>query len=54
MTQTTAETHYQQAADQAIGLAQALAKGQPDRVKIMREGIAAAAREPRDAPGTLF
>jgi pyruvate dehydrogenase (quinone) len=40
--------------DQAIGLAKALARGQPDRFKIMREGIAAAARELRDAPGTLF
>ncbi|MDQ3874231.1 MAG: thiamine pyrophosphate-binding protein [Actinomycetota bacterium] len=40
--------------DQAIGLAKALADGQPDRFKIMREGIAAAARELRDAPGTLF
>jgi hypothetical protein len=41
------------AIDQAIGLAEALAGGQPDRFKVMREGIAAAARELRDAPGTL-
>jgi pyruvate dehydrogenase (quinone) len=40
--------------DQAIGLAKALVRGQPDRFKIMREGIAVTARELRDAPGTLF
>ena len=40
--------------DQAIGFAEALAKGQPHRFEIMREGIAATARELRDAPGTLF
>jgi pyruvate dehydrogenase (quinone) len=40
--------------DQAIGLAEALAKGQPERFEIMREGIAATARELRDAPGTLL
>jgi pyruvate dehydrogenase (quinone) len=40
--------------DQATGFAKALARGQPDRFKIMREGIAATARELRDAPGTLF
>lgn len=39
--------------DQAIGLAKALAKGSPDRFTIMRGGVAATARELRDAPGTL-
>jgi hypothetical protein len=38
-------------ADQASGLARTRARGQPDRFKIVREGIAATAREPRDAPG---
>jgi thiamine pyrophosphate-dependent acetolactate synthase large subunit-like protein len=40
--------------DQAISLAKALAKGPPDRFTIMRGGVAATARELRDAPGTLF
>jgi pyruvate dehydrogenase (quinone) len=40
--------------DQAIGLAKALAKGQPERFELVREGIAATARELRDAPGTLL
>jgi hypothetical protein len=39
--------------DQAIGLTKAIAKGRRDRFRIMREAIAAAARELRDAPGTL-
>ena len=40
--------------DQAIGLAEALTRGQPDHFKIIREGIAATARVLRDAPATLF
>jgi pyruvate dehydrogenase (quinone) len=40
--------------DQPIGLARALAKGPPDRLTIMRGGVAATARELRDAAGTLF
>jgi Thiamine pyrophosphate enzyme, C-terminal TPP binding domain/AAA domain len=40
--------------DQAVGFAETLAKGQPDRFKILREGVEATARELRDAPGTLF
>ncbi len=38
-------------ADHESGVARTRARGQPDRIKIMREVIAAAAREPRDAPG---
>jgi hypothetical protein len=38
-------------ADHESGLVRTRARGQPDRFKIMREGIAATAREPRDAPG---
>jgi thiamine pyrophosphate-dependent acetolactate synthase large subunit-like protein len=40
--------------DQALGFAKTLAQGQPDRSKILREGVEATARELRDAPGTLF
>ena len=40
--------------DQAIGFAKTLAQGQPDRFKVLREGVEATARELRDAPGTLF
>jgi hypothetical protein len=36
------------------GFAKTLAQGQPDRFKILREGVEATARELRDAPGTLF
>jgi hypothetical protein len=39
---------------QAIGFAKTLAQGQPDRSRILREGVGATARELRDAPGTLF
>jgi hypothetical protein len=38
-------------ADHENGLVKMRARGQPDRFKIMREGIAATARAPRDAPG---
>jgi hypothetical protein len=37
-----------------IGFAKTLAQGQPDRFKILREGVEATARELRDPPGTLF
>jgi hypothetical protein len=37
-------------ADHESGLVRTRARGQPDRFKIMREGIPATAREPRDAP----
>ena len=38
-------------ADHESGLVRMRARGQPDRFKIMREEIAATARELRDAPG---
>jgi pyruvate dehydrogenase (quinone) len=40
--------------DQAVGFAKTLAQGEPNRFKILREGVEATARELRDAPGTLF